>query len=125
MFESTTFRSQNKEKMKKLLIAAFALTMVGGAAFAQKATTNTTTKQEVKKEAKAHAKHKKVHAKKAEKADKAGKIKQKQLNHAASIKNSCAALLGGATIFYKYFDYKFLRIKSVIRRYNCSLVTPP
>jgi hypothetical protein len=62
--------------MKKLLIAAFALTMVSGAAFAQKATTNTSAKQEVKKEAKAPAKHKKVHAKKAEKAEKAEKMER-------------------------------------------------
>jgi Ni/Co efflux regulator RcnB len=53
--------------MKKLMIAALALTMIGGAAFAQKATP--TTKQETKKEEKA-GKHKKVHAKKAEKAEK-------------------------------------------------------
>jgi Ni/Co efflux regulator RcnB len=70
MLGTSTFMSQNKPKMKKLLIAAFALTMVGGAAFAQKATTSTTAKQEVKKEAKAPVKHKKVHAKKAEKAEK-------------------------------------------------------
>ena len=60
---------KTNQKMKKLMIAAFALTMIGGAAFAQKATTNTTAKQEVKKETKA-SKHKKAHTKKAEKAEK-------------------------------------------------------
>jgi hypothetical protein len=76
MLQTANFRSQNKPKMKKLMIAAFALTMVGGAAFAQKATTNTTAKQETKKEAKAPAKHKKMHAKKADKAEKAEKMEK-------------------------------------------------
>lgn len=56
------------------MIAALALTMIGGAAFAQKATP--ATKQEVIKETKDDAKagkHKKMHAKKAEKAEKTGK----------------------------------------------------
>jgi Ni/Co efflux regulator RcnB len=70
MLSAYTFRFQNKPKMKKLMIAAFALTMLGGAEFAQKATTNTTAKQEVKKETKATTKHKKAHTKKADKAEK-------------------------------------------------------
>ncbi len=47
--------------MKRLMVAALALTMIGGAAFAQ----NTTPKQETKTEVKAASKKVKTHKKKA------------------------------------------------------------
>ena len=70
--------------MKKIMVAAIALSMLGGAAFAQNAPTASAHKKAVKKEAKAKdasdkkvekkeatAKHAKHHAKHVEKADKA------------------------------------------------------